>query len=286
MSSRKSQLRPRKLLAFSARALLYAALLAVFVGPLWSLVTTALSGIELKPGEMVLLPQYFTLDNFVRAWREHGVGRYFFNSSIVAVSGVLLQTGVSTFAAYALARKKFRGSAAVLLLFLSTMMLPEEVIAIPLYLVLSDLPLLGINLLNSYAGMVLPLAAWAFSIFVLTEFMRDIPVELEESARIDGANDLAIFALIILPLIKPALATVAVFSFIMVWDQYLLPLIVASETSMFTLPIVLRILRTIPDITVPIFMAASLLTMIPTVVVYLALQRFFERGLTAGAIKG
>jgi NADP-dependent 3-hydroxy acid dehydrogenase YdfG len=121
---------------------------------------------------------------------------------------------------------------------------------------------------------------------VLTEFMRNIPVELEESARIDGAGEFTLFARIILPLAKPALGTVVVFSFIMVWDQYLLPLIVATDPSYYTLPVALIGLRQEDTINVPTFMAAAFITMIPSVLVYLAMQRFFERGLTSGSVKG
>jgi multiple sugar transport system permease protein len=174
----------------------------------------------------------------------------------------------------------------VMLLMLATMMLPEEIIAIPLSLVLSDLPVFHANLIGTYAGMILPVGAWGFSILVMTEFMKEVPVELEEAARIDGAGELRIFATIILPLCRPALGVIGVFGFTMIWDQYLLPLIVAPEPSMWTLPVALRSLRSDEEAGIGVLLAASLLALLPSIIAFLAFQRQFMRGLTSGAVKG
>lgn len=269
-----------------ARWVLYAALLFVFVVPLWSVIASALSGVTLPPGRLAALPIEPTLDNLAIAWTRYRVDRFFANSLIMAGIAVPLQTFVSALAAYALARKRFRGSAVVLLLILATMMMPEEIIAVPLFLVLGDLPLLGVNLLNTYAGLILPVVGWAFSIFVLTQFMKQIPMELEEAAKVDGAGELRIFFRIILPLVKPALGTVFVFSFLMVWDQYLLPLIVAQDPDMRTLQVALLAMRRSDVITPNILMAASLFALVPSILVFLLLQHHFERGLTSGSVKG
>ncbi len=270
----------------ASRWLAYAFVLAVFAGPYWGMLCTAFSSATVKPGTLVLWPSDPTLAHFAYAFREAGVGRYLLNSAIVVTFGVVLQVIVSALAAYALARKRFTGAAVVSLLILSTMMLPEEVIAIPLYLVLGKLPVLHVSLLNSYVGMILPLAGWAFSIFVLTEFMREIPIELEEAARIDGAGELQIFFRVILPLSTPALGTVAIFGFIMIWDQYLLPMIVVNRENLYTLPVMLSHMRVDPNIPPNVFVVITVLAMLPSIAVYLALQRYFQRGLTAGAVKG
>lgn len=270
----------------AGRWLLLAVLLFIFVTPLWSIVATALSGVTVNPGQFVLFPEQLTFQNVIDTWGSERIARYFFNSLVIVGIGVPLQTAVSAFAAYALARKRFRGGAVVLLLILATMMMPEEVIAIPLYLVLADLPPFGISLLNTYPGMILPLLGWAFSIFVLMRFMEQIPHEMEEAARIDGAGDFLIFWRIALPLVKPALGVVTVFGFLMIWDQYLLPLIVAQDTDMFTLQIALLNLRQDDMIPMAIVMSAALLAMLPSVIVYLLLQRYFHTGITAGAVKG
>ena len=269
-----------------ARWALYAALLFVFVTPLWSIVAAALSGGVLQPGRFVILPDEPTLSNIVNTWGSERIARYFLNSLVLVGIGVPLQTMVSALAAYALARKRFRGGAVVLLLILTTMMMPEEVIAIPLYLVLSDVPPFGVSLLNTYPGMILPLLGWAFSIFVLVKFMREIPMELEEAARVDGAGDFAIFWRIVIPCVRPALGVVTVFGFLMIWDQYLLPLIVAQDTEMFTLQVALLNLRQDDMIPMGIVMSAALLALLPSVIVYLVMQRYFHSGITAGAVKG
>jgi multiple sugar transport system permease protein len=268
--------------AFVLKFVLYAALVLVFAGPLLSLLAGAFSNVS-DPTRFSPIPRGFTLQNFVVAGHR-GVYRYLFNSFVVVGFGLLLQMVVSVFASYALARKKFRGAALVLLFILATMMLPEEVVAIPLSVVLSDLPGLHINLIGTYAGMILPLGAWGFSIIVMTEFMREVPTSLEEAARIDGAGELRVFWSVVLPVCRPALGVISVFGFTMIWDQYLLPLIVAREPSQFTLPIALRGLRADDQVGVGVLLAAALLALLPSVIAFLLFQRQFTRGLSVEAI--
>ncbi|MBB4123717.1 carbohydrate ABC transporter permease [Martelella radicis] len=271
----------------AGRLIIYALVLIVFVGPYWGIVATAFSGLSVKPGELLAWPNQPSFDNFIFAWQNLDVWRYLMNSVIVVTFGTVLQTMVSAMAAYALARKKFRGVAFVALLILSTLILPEEVIAIPLYLVvLQRLPVIDVSLYNTYAAMILPIVGWAFSIFLLTEFMKAIPKELEEAARIDGANEFQIFYRVVLPLVKPALGTCIIFGFIMIWDQYLLPLIVVNDEGLYTIPVILGSIRVDESITPNIFIAVTLLAMLPSIVIYLLLQKHFNRGLMSGAVKG
>jgi multiple sugar transport system permease protein len=273
-------------LALLPKLVLYAVLVVVFVGPFWAFLMTALSGVTIAPGRLLLWPEQATLANFEHAWFEAKAWRFLLNSVIVVVVGLALQLAVSALAAYALARKKFRGLAAVSFVVLCTMMLPEEVIAIPLFMVLGNLPLLHISLQNTHLGMILPLVGWAFSIFMLTEFMRAIPAELEEAARVDGAGDWQVFWWVILPLCKPALGTAAVFGFIMIWDQYLLPLLVTNRETLYTLPVALAAVRADETMKPAVFLAISVIAMLPSIVMYLLLQKAFNRGLLAGAVKG
>jgi multiple sugar transport system permease protein len=266
------------------KTLLYTMIALVFAGPLLALLVGAFSTVS-DPTKFSLIPRELTLDNF-RVAGERGVYRYLFNSFVVVGFGLLLQIAVSVFASYALARKRFRGAALVMVGVLATMMLPEEVLAIPLSVVLSDLPLLRINLIGTFAGMILPLGAWGFSIIVMTEFMREVPFELEEAARVDGAGELRIFWSVILPLCRPALGVIGVFGFTMIWDQYLLPLIVAREPTQFTLPIALRTVRADDQVGLGVLLAAALLALLPSVVAFLLFQRQFNRGLPAAALRG
>ncbi|MER7505410.1 carbohydrate ABC transporter permease [Nonomuraea pusilla] len=270
--------------ATAAKVVLYAAMVLVFTGPLLGLLVSAF-GRTLDPTAFSLWPDDFTLDNFVLA-KDQNVYLYLLNSFVVVGFGLLLQMLVSVFAAYALARKRFRGMTFVMLLMLATMMLPEEIIAIPLSLVLADLPVLHLDLIGTYAGMILPVGAWGFSILVMTEFMKEVPVELEEAARIDGAGEFRIFATIIVPLCRPALGVIGVFGFTMIWDQYLLPLIVSTDSSTWTLPVALRSLRSNEEVGIGVLLAASLLALLPSIIAFLAFQRQFMRGLTSGAVKG
>lgn len=267
------------------KVLLYVGMVLVFAGPLIALLIGAFSKV-VDPTKFSLVAEGgFTIRNFIAA-ADRGVYRYLFNSFVVVGLGLLLQMLVSVFAAYALARKRMRGAAILMLLILATMMLPEEVIAIPLSVVLADLPPIHLNLIGTYAGMILPVGAWGFSILVMTEFMREVPLELEEAARIDGASDLRVFFLIILPLCRPALGVIGVFGFTMIWDQYLLPLIVATEPSQYTLPIALRGLRGDEEVGIGVLLAGATLALLPSVLAFLAFQRQFVQGLTSGAIKG
>ncbi|MFJ9520819.1 carbohydrate ABC transporter permease [Kitasatospora sp. NPDC101801] len=266
-------------LALIGKLVLYGLLVLVFAGPLLALLVSAFSPVS-DPTRLTLLPTDLTLANF-RAAFDRDVLRYLLNSFLVVGGGLLLQVGVSISAGYALARKRFPGMRLVLLLILSTMMLPEEVLAIPLSLVLSDLSLTG-----SLLGMIVPVGAWAFSILVTAEFMKEIPLELEEAARLDGAGDLRIFWSVVLPLCKPALGVIGIFGFTMIWDQYLLPLLVATDARQFTLPLALRTLRADEQVGVGVLLASALLALLPSVLAFLAMQRQFMRGLTSGAVKG
>lgn len=271
----------------AARLFAYAVVLAVFLLPLWSMVATALSSATSKLGSMDLIPSGLTTANLSTAW-HFGIGRGLANSLIMEGVGLTLQLTVSALAAYALARKKFRGAAVVMVAIMATMMMPEEVIAIPLYLIIGKIPnpVTGGTLLDSYGGLILPLVGWALPIYILTGFMKRIPLELEEAARVDGAGELRIFLRIILPLCKPALGTCAVFGFLMIWDQYLLPLLVVQTPSMNPLTVVVTSLQSSQELGDGVKLAAATILMVPSVLFYLALQRYFERGVLTGSIKG
>lgn len=266
------------------RNVVHLLVLIVFAGPLLALLVSAFGHVK-DPTQLSVIPSGVTLDNFRIAF-DQGVLRYLLNSFFVVGGGLLLQVAVSVLAGYALARKVFPGMTLVLVAVLATLMLPEEILALPLSLILSDLPVVHFNLIGTLAGMIVPLGAWGFSILVMTEFMKDVPRELEEAARIDGAGDLRIFAQIILPMCKPALGVIGVFGFTMIWDQYLLPLLVSTDSSSYTLPLALRTLRIDPAVTPGVVMAASLLALLPSVIVFLFFQRSFVSGLSSGALKG
>lgn len=263
---------------------LWALIIVVFAGPLIALIVGAFSS-NRDPSSLSLIPQQPSLENFSTAL-DRSVMLYLGNSLVVVGIGLLFQMLVSVFAAYALARKRFRGRGIAMLLVLATLMLPEEILAIPLSRVLSDVPFIGINLINTLAGMIVPVIAWGFSILVMTEFMKEVPMELEEAAKIDGAGELRTFFSVILPTCTPALGVIGVFGFTMIWDQYLLPLIVASDSNMFTLPLALRSLRADPEVGLGVVLVGATLALLPSVIAFLCFQKSFMRGLASGAVKG
>ncbi|MEV6110389.1 carbohydrate ABC transporter permease [Streptomyces sp. NPDC051940] len=266
------------------RFVLYVVLFGVFAGPLLALMISAFTP-TVDPTQFTLVPDSLSLANFEKAI-DRNVLHYLLNSFLVVGGGLVLQVLVSVFAGYALARKKFRGSAAVLVVILATMMLPEEVLAVPLSVLLADLPVIHVSLVGSLFGMIVPIAAWGFSILVMTEFMKEIPKELEESAKLDGAGEFRIFWQVVLPLCRPALGVIGIFGFTMIWDQYMLPLLVATDPDQYTLPLALRSLRADDEVGIGVLLVGAFLAMLPSVLAFLALQRSFIRGLTSGAVKG
>jgi multiple sugar transport system permease protein len=270
--------------AWSLRILLCLIALAVFAAPFLTIFsgafTTNPSGSSLS-----FLPHDSTLSNFTVAG-ERGIWDYLGNSLVIAGGGLLLQLVVCTLAAYALARHRFRGQALIMMLFMMTLMLPEEVIAIPLSLVLGDVPVVHLDLKGTVWGVILPLGAWGFSVMMLTEFMRDIPAEIEEAARLDGVGELRMLWQIVLPLCKPALGVAGVLGFIMIWDQYLLPLIASNDPTDYTVTVALSVLRTDPEVGSGVVLAGAVIALIPSLIVYLLLQRSLVTGIAAGATKG
>lgn len=275
---------PRPGPALALRALLCALALFVFAAPFLIILSGAFSE-HAQASRLSLFPRDTTLQNLAVA-DERGIWGYFANSLIIAGGGLLLQMTASVLAAYALARRRFRGRALVMGLFLLTMMLPEEIIAVPLSLVLGDLPLLGISLRGTVLGVILPVGAWGFSVLVMTEFMKEIPREIEESARLDGVGELRMLWQIVLPLCRPALGVIGIFGYLMIWDQYLLPVIAADGPDDYTLTVALAILRA--DVTVGsgVVLVGALIALVPSLIVYFCLQGSLVRGITAGATKG
>ncbi len=230
------------------------------------------------------------LDPSSRAWENILVHSDFplwtLNSILVTVAATLLRLFLDSLAGYALARLNWRGRGAVFGFVLAVLAVPPIVLTIPRFLVLKEM-----GLLNSYAGLVLPLAVDAVGIFIMTQFFQTLPRELEEAARIDGANIFQTFWRVMLPLARPGLITLAILSFQGTWNEFLLPLIaVRASPSLWTLPFGLSTLGRGgaggQSYDYPVMLAGSMLTIIPLAIVFVVLQRFFVRGIAAGAVKG
>ena len=199
-----------------------------------------------------LLPNKWYLDNFVRAWEAARFSRYFGNSVVVAVTGTLLTLGVCAMAAYAFCKLEFKGREALFWVVLGSQMVPGIVTLIPSFLVVRAMPLVGGNdllgrgghgLLNSYAGLIVPGAGGAFGVFLLRQFFSTIPEELLDAARMDGCSELGIFALIVMPLAKPALAALSIFTFQGYWNDFIWPLVITSQDGCRTIQLGLMVFR-------------------------------------------
>lgn len=228
------------------------------------------------------LPKSLLFSNFTGVV-TNGIGRYFLNSLIVSVVAVLLTVLLAALASYPLARMRFRLGKPLFLLFLAGSMIPVHVTLIPIYMLSRELHIYDtlIALLGPYVGFNLPLA-----VFILTEFFRQIPGEIEDAARIDGAGTLEIFWRIIMPLSVPALSTVAIYAFIFMWNEFIFALVLLSSQQHMTIPLGLMQFYGQYQINVPGIMAALTLASVPVVLVYLVAQERVIAGLVAGAVKG
>lgn len=261
-----------------AAALLLWGYAAVALAPLLLMVLNSLreeGSLKDQPLGLPLAPQF---GNYARAWSEASFSTYFMNSVVVTVTSVVLATGVSACAAYALARYRFPGNGLLAAFFLSGLMLPIRLGIVPVFYLLDSLGLLGgrLGLICVYAASGVP-----FCVFVLAAFFRQLPDELEEAARIDGASELRIFAQVMLPMVRPALATVALFQFITLWNDFFFPLVLVDDDA-YTLPVGLTRFFQEFGLTQSLLYSGLVITTIPLVIVFLLATRQIVAGLTAG----
>jgi raffinose/stachyose/melibiose transport system permease protein len=228
------------------------------------------------------LPQDWLFSNYSTAWSQGDLGQYLLNSVIVGVVSVFFVLLLSSLTAYVLARFEFPGNTFIYLLFLAGLALPVQLIAVPLFIIMKDL-----NLLNTLLSVILVYIAsgMSFSVFLLVNFFRTIPVDLEEAARIEGANSLEIYALIMLPLLRPALTTVGLFNFVSSWNALFFPLIFLNDKSQMTVTV--GVLSFVGQYSTQwnLLLPALVIVILPTVIIFIIASRQFIRGLTAGAVR-
>jgi len=228
-----------------------------------------------------LLPARITLANYRELFERIGVGHYLLNSVAIAAAVTLLSLFVNTLAGYAFAKLQFRARERIFGVLLAALVIPAQVTMLPLFLIMKQL-----HLINSYGGVIVPALASVFGIFLVRQYARSIPDELLEAARIDGAGELRIFLQIVLPMLKPVLATLAVFTFLGAWNDFMWPLIVLTDQSHYTLPVALASLSREHIQDVEMMMAGAVITVLPVLALFLALQRYYIQGLLLGSVKG
>lgn len=269
------------------RLLLYLLLIAgavLMVLPFLYMVGTALSPDRwTMPYPPTILPEGATLGNFSRAWNEAGLQRYMFNSAVVSVVTVALTILVSTTSAFAFARLRFPGRELIFGLYLVTMMIPDMIALLPKFQVMRDF-----GLTDSWLGLwiIYVSNAVAFNTFLLRAFFQRVPSDLEDATRIDGGGPWTFYARVLIPLTKPAVATVAVFTFLGAWDDFWWARLLIQNPDLRTLPIGILLFFNAHGTQWSTVFAATTLAAIPEILVFVVLQRYFVTGLYTGAVRG
>ena len=248
---------------------------------LWMLSASFMSNGEATTYPPHVLPHAATLDQYRALFVRLNIGRAFFSSTIIAVVTTLFSLLFNSMAGYAFARLRFRGRDRIFTLLLAALVIPAQVGMLPLFLLMKSL-----GLVNTYWGVIIPSLASVFGIFLIRQFMLSIPQELLEAARIDGAGEWRIYWSVVMPLARPILATLAIFTFMTTWNDFMWPLIVLSDESRYTLPVALANLVGEHAQDVELMMAGSVLTVLPVLALFLFLQRYYVAGLMAGSVKG
>jgi len=242
------------------------------------------------------IPTNPTLENYTGFFGSgHQIGRWVINSTITTGAITVAQLFFSSLMAYTFAKRKFPGRDFLFFLLLATMMFPAQVTVIPNYIILKVIPLFGGNdlagvgghgWLDSYWGIIVPNLVSAFGIFLLRQYMKSIPDELLDAARIDGAGHFRIYWKVVLPLCRPALAALAIFTFQFWWAAFFWPLIVVSSPQLYTLPLGLALFQEQNRTVWNLIMAGSVVASLPLIVVFLLFQRQFVRGISVSGLKG
>ncbi len=254
---------------------------AMLVPMVWMLVTSLETLNETRHFPPVLVPHTLHPGNYAQVLRQAPFARWFVNTLVVTVVTVAGNLLLCSLAGYAFARIKFFGREVVFILILATLMIPFQVVMIPAFIIVKHL-----GLINTLGGLIVPNLAQAFGIFLLRQFFRTLPVELEEAARIDGASRLGVLFKIVLPLSGPALATVAVITFLWTWNDFLWPLITIYSPGNMTLQLGLTTFQGTHQTATNLLMAANVMSLVPVLLLFFLAQRYFIRGIASTGLKG
>jgi len=256
------------------------AVIALF--PLYWMTTTALTpsaaAIKVPP---TLFPTEPTIENFLRLFEQAPVFLWALNSLVIAVAIMVGHVVFDSMAGYAFAKKRFVGKGLLFVMIVSSLMIPVHVTLVPRFILVSE-----IGLVNNPLGVILPSIADVFGIFLMRQFISSLPSELEDAARVDGASEWQVFWRIVMPLSRPAVATVAIFSFVGAWNAFLWPLIVLSKRELLTLPVGVATLQQEFTQNIGMVMAGAAVGAIPMIILFLLFQRFFLEGVRVGGLKG
>ena len=269
-------------LPFSPWHLLLMPMALIMLVPLvWMVITSLETLDQTRHFPPLLWPGTLQFENYPEALRAAPFARWFWNTALVTTSVVVANLLLCSLAAYAFARMQFLGKKAIYFLLLATLMVPLQVVLVPTFLIVKQM-----GLINHLGALIVPNLANVFGIFMLTQFFRTLPIELEEAARIDGASRLKILFLIVLPLSAPALATLAVIQFMWTWNDFLWPLVTIYNEPAYTLQLGLQAFQGSHLTEWNLLMAGNVMSMVPMLVLFLLAQRWFIRGIATQGLKG
>ncbi|MDQ2890424.1 MAG: carbohydrate ABC transporter permease [Gemmatimonadota bacterium] len=267
-----------------ARAATYIALALgsiVALGPLlWMLSASVMATGEASAYPPRFIPRQVTFEHYRALFTRLNVGHSLWNSVLIATAVTVLSLFINAAAGYAFAKLRFRGRERTFRLLTLGLLIPTQVAMFPLFLLLKEL-----HLVNTYWGVIIPGLASIFGIFLVRQYALSIPDDLLDAARMDGASELRVFLSVVLPVIRPILATLSIWTFLATWNDFLWPLVVLSDDRRYTLPVALASLVGEHVQDTELMMAGSVVTVLPVLIVFLALQRYYISGVTAGSVK-
>ena len=255
--------------------------LLVLAPLLWMLSVSLMARGEAAAFPPPLVPSAPTFEHYRTLFVDHGVGRYLLNSAFLAAAATALALIFTLPAGYAFAKLRFRGRQKIMQGLVGALVIPAQVGMLPLFLLLKYM-----GLVNSYAGALVPWLAGIFGVFLVRQYALSIPDEMIEAGRVDGASEWQIFRLLVLPTLQPVIVTLALFVFLGSWNDFLWPLIILSDQDLYTLPVALAALSREHVQDNELMMAGSVITTLPVLILFLALQRYYLSGLMAGSVKG
>lgn len=279
--SLKAREKKRRRRGYLSQVLLTLFVIAFMAPLVWMLVTSLKPGGEVFSSPPRMVGSQVLWSNYLEVWTYVSFGRYMLNSFLVSVVGTTLVVLTSLASAYAFSRLRFRGRDGLFFVYLGTLMVPQEVVVIPMYLFMTQL-----GWVNTFQALIVPWAFAAFGTFLLRQAMLSVPRELEDAAKIDGANHFMILARIMTPVVKPTVAVLVVFTFIGYWNNFLWPLVIVNDPEHTTVPLGLNGFIGQGGGQWQLIMAASTISMIPTAALAIALQRYLIRGISLTGLGG
>lgn len=267
-----------KIIIYTVLTLFAALMIMPFV---WMMFSSFKSNNEVFSLPMRLLPREWHMENYRLIWEQIPLLTFFKNTTKLTVITTLIQVFTSCFAAYGFAKVNFKGRDMLFAIYVTTIAVPWQVYMVPQFALMGKL-----GLTNSHLGLILMQAFSAFGVFLMRQFMMSIPTELLEAARIDGLSEYGIFFRIALPLAKPGIATLIIFTFVNIWNDFMGPLIYINSTELKTIQLGIRMFISQYGAEYALIMAASVLSLIPVLAIFILFQKWFIEGITAGGVKG